>query len=128
VADEAVALDEDAEEEGVAIAVGEGFDDAEAIAAGGAFLPELGAGAAEESDVAGAEGEGEGVGIEEAEHEDLAGGGVLNDAGEEAAGFGEVEGGFGRVGHGENPFRRVNEVKGGAIEGKRKKPAEWAGS
>ena len=95
VTDQAVAVDGDAEEQGVGVAVGAGADDAQAVPAGFALHPELVAGAAEEGDEAGAEGVRVAFFVEEAEHEDFAGFSMLDDAGNEAAHLVEVEGGKG---------------------------------
>ena len=97
VADEAVAFDNDFEDDGVVVAVGGGGNYTKAIAAGFAFHPKLLAGTAPEGDESGFEGFGVADGVEEAEHEDLAGSGVLNYAGDEAVHFGEIDlGQFGR--------------------------------
>ncbi len=94
MADEAVAFYLDAEEQGVVVAVGGGGDDSEAVAAGFALHPELVAGAAPEGDKAGFAGFGPAFLVEEAEHQDLAGAGVLDDAGDQASGLGEVDAGL----------------------------------
>src|ERR1700756_4454488 len=69
VADKAIALDFDAEEQRVVVAVGNGFENAEPVAAGFAFHPELLAGAAPEGDEAGLEGGPVAFRVEEADHE-----------------------------------------------------------
>jgi len=88
--DQAVAFDNNFENDCVIVAIGGGGDDAQAVAAGFAFHPELLAGAAPEGDEAGFEGFGVAGFIEEAEHEDFACGVVLYDAGDEAVHFFEI--------------------------------------
>ena len=68
----------------------EAGDDAQAVAAGLALHPELLAGARVEGDEAAGEGALERFGIDEAEHKDVAVVGVLNDGGDEAVHFVEI--------------------------------------
>ena len=91
MADQAVTLDDDAEDNCVVVAVGCGGDDAEAVSAGFALHPELFTGAGPEGDEAGFEGFGVAEGVEEAEHQHFAGGGVLDDAGDQAVHFVEID-------------------------------------
>ena len=63
------------------VAIGRGRDYTQAVAAGLALHPELLTGARIEGDVAGREGALEGFGVDEAEHEDVAVVGVLDDGG-----------------------------------------------
>ena len=84
VADQSVALDHDAEQQRVVVAVGCGGDDAQAVAAGFALHPQLLAGAAPEGDKAGLKGFGVADGVEKAQHQHFAGACILHDAGDEA--------------------------------------------
>jgi len=84
VADQTIAFDDNLEDNGVIVAVGGGGNDAEAVAAGFAFHPELLAGAAPEGNEAGFEGFGVADGVEEAEHKDFACTRILDDAWNEA--------------------------------------------
>jgi len=81
VADEAVSLDLDAKQDRVVVAVSGCGDDAQAVAAGFAFHPELLAGAAPEGDEACLQRLGVADGIEKAEHQHFAGARILHDAG-----------------------------------------------
>jgi len=81
----------DLDEDAVFVAVGlDGLDD-EGVAGRFALFPELVAAAAVEGGEAGLDGGVEGFAVHEADHEDAAGGVVLNDGGDQAAGFVEVE-------------------------------------
>ena len=91
MADKAIAFDDYFEDQGVVIAVGRSRYDAESVAAGFALHPELLAGAAPEGYKAGFEALGIAYGIQEAQHEDLAGGIVLNNAWDEAVHFVEID-------------------------------------
>src|SRR5271165_209252 len=84
VADQSVALNLDAEEQRIVVTVGGGRDDAQAVAAGFAFHPELLAGAAPESDKAGLQGFGIAGGVEKTQHQYFARACILHDAGREA--------------------------------------------
>ena len=91
VADQAVALDHDAKQQRVVVAVGGGGDDAQAVAAGFALHPQLLAGAAPEGDEAGFQGFGVADGVEKAQHQHLAGARILHDAGDQAVHLVEVD-------------------------------------
>jgi hypothetical protein len=91
VAYQAVAFDNYLEDQRVIVAIGYGGDDAEAVAAGFAFHPELLAGAAPEGDEAGGQGFGVAGFVEKSEHEDFSGSGILDDAGDEAVHFFKVD-------------------------------------
>jgi hypothetical protein len=91
VADKAVAFDHYSEDDCVVVAVGGCGDDAEAVAAGFTLHPELLAGAAPEGNEAGFEALGVADRVEEAKHEDFAGGCVLDDAWDQAVHFGEID-------------------------------------
>ena len=84
VADQSVALDDNAKQQRVVVAVGCGGDDAQPVAAGFALHPQLLAGAAPEGDKAGLQRLGVADGIEKAQHQHLAGARILHDAGHEA--------------------------------------------
>src|SRR5580698_9081327 len=90
VADEAIAFDDYFEDDGVVVAVSGSGDDAQAVAAGFAFHPEFLAGTAPEGDEAGFEGLGIAGGVEEAEHQHLAGGVILDYAGDQAIHLGKI--------------------------------------
>src|SRR5271168_1125507 len=100
VADEAVAFYDYLEYQSIVVAVGCSGDDAQAVAAGFAFHPELLAGAAPEGDEAGFKAFGVAGCVEEAQHQHLAGSVVLYDAWDQAVHFGKVNLGvdFGQFG------------------------------
>ena len=79
MADQAVALDAHLAENGVVVAVGGGIGEAQAVAAGLALGPQLVAGAAVEGYVAGLKRLVERLLVHEAQHENLAVVGILND-------------------------------------------------
>jgi len=91
MADDSCSFDFDAEYNCVAIAVGCGGDDAQAIAGSFAFHPKLVAGAAEESYVALFKRAVESFAVHESEHQDFSVGRILHDRGKQAAHFFEVE-------------------------------------
>src|SRR5579871_293149 len=91
VAHQAVAFHFHAKQQRVVIAIGGGGDDAQAVAAGFALHPELLAGAAPEGDEACFESAGVAGGIEKAQHQHLAGAGILDDAGGESIHLVEVD-------------------------------------
>ena len=84
MADQSVAFDLDAKQQRIVVAVGGGGDDAQPVAAGFAFHPQLLAGAAPEGDKAGLQRLGIADGVEKAQHQHLAGARILHDAGHEA--------------------------------------------
>lgn len=81
----------DFDEKGIVVAVIENFDHAENITRGLTFGPKAVAGAAPESDEACLDGFFVGFAIHEAEHEDLVGHGILDDSGDQALEFVEID-------------------------------------
>jgi hypothetical protein len=81
----------DADEQRIGVAVDTDVADFQDVAAGRAFLPEAIAGAGEEDDFARTLCFGESDVVHEAEHEDVAGRGVLDNGGEESVRLREVE-------------------------------------
>ncbi len=81
----------DFQEHRVAVAIGGNFLDDEAMTGGLALEPKLVAGAAIKGGEAGLHSLAEGLFVHEADHENAAGGGVLNDRGDEAVEFAEVQ-------------------------------------
>ena len=79
------------DQHGVAVAIGGDFLDHQAVAGAFALEPELVARAAVEGGEAGFDGLAEGLFIHEADHEDAAGGVILNDGGDQAVRFFEIE-------------------------------------
>jgi hypothetical protein len=91
VTNEAVAFHFDAEEQRILVTVGGNLYDAQAIAAGFAFHPELLARTAPKWNKAGCFCFAPAFFIEKSEHEDLTGARILHDAGCQAFHFGEVD-------------------------------------
>ena len=93
MADHAFAFHADAQQHGVAVAVGRGRDDLQAVAAGLAFYPKALSGTAGESGGSASDGPLVGLAVHEAEHEDLPAGFVLHDRRRQPLHLVEVDGG-----------------------------------
>ena len=81
----------DADQKSIGVAIDAKLSNFQDVAAGLAFFPEFVARAAEENHFAGALRFGERGRVHEAEHEDVTGAVILNDRGNEAAGFVEID-------------------------------------